>query len=67
VDIDLLQRHTVYSGVSPDSPHIQYFWSVLRDFSQEDRRKFVRFAWAQVLSPPRAFPASRKHPNLSYI
>jgi other hect domain ubiquitin protein ligase E3 len=51
IDIDLLKRHTEYSGVSPQAPYIRYFWQVLRSFSQEDRRAFVRFAWAQERLP----------------
>ncbi len=45
------QRHTEYSNTSPDAPHIQFFWQVLQELSQEDRRKFVRFAWAQERLP----------------
>jgi hypothetical protein len=48
IDIELLKRHTKYSGVQADDAHIGYFWSVLEGFSQEARRAFVRFAWAQV-------------------
>lgn len=52
IDLKLLKRHTEYAdGVSPTSPHIRYFWQVLRSFSQEDRRAFVRFAWAQERLP----------------
>jgi hypothetical protein len=51
IDIDLLKRHTEYSNVSPQAPYIKYFWQVLRGFSQEDRRAFVRFAWAQERLP----------------
>lgn len=40
-----------YSGVSPDAPHIDYFWSVLRSFSHDDRRRFIRFTWAQERLP----------------
>lgn len=52
IDLKLLKRHTEYAeGISPTSPHIRYFWQVLRSFSQEDRRAFVRFAWAQERLP----------------
>ena len=51
IDIDLLRRHTEYSGVSPDAPYIGFFWSVLESFDQETRRKFVKFCWAQERLP----------------
>lgn len=51
IDIDLLKRHTEYRGVKPDAEHIQHFWRVLEEFSQEDRRKFIKFAWAQERLP----------------
>lgn len=51
IDIALLRRHTEYSGVQPHAPHVLWFWQVLEEFSQEDRRAFVRFAWAQERLP----------------
>jgi hypothetical protein len=52
IDLKLLKRHTEYAeGLTPTTPHIRYFWQVLRSFSQEDRRAFVRFAWAQERLP----------------
>eukprot|EP01114_Cavostelium_apophysatum_P001689 TRINITY_DN1146_c0_g1_i2.p1 TRINITY_DN1146_c0_g1~~TRINITY_DN1146_c0_g1_i2.p1 ORF type:complete len:4271 (-),score=1642.72 TRINITY_DN1146_c0_g1_i2:54-12866(-) len=51
IDINLLKRHTTCSGVSPDAPHINYFWQTLQDFNQQDRRGFLRFAWAQERLP----------------
>jgi len=51
VDINLLRRHTQCSGVSPDATHIAYFWQTLQDFNQQDRRGFLRFAWAQERLP----------------
>eukprot|EP01123_Difflugia_compressa_P005936 TRINITY_DN1805_c0_g1_i1.p1 TRINITY_DN1805_c0_g1~~TRINITY_DN1805_c0_g1_i1.p1 ORF type:complete len:218 (-),score=26.87 TRINITY_DN1805_c0_g1_i1:21-674(-) len=51
IDFKLLKRHTVYNSVNPTSPHILYFWQVLEEFSQEDRRAFVRFVWGQERLP----------------
>jgi other hect domain ubiquitin protein ligase E3 len=51
IDVELLRRHTTCSGVSPDAPHVQYLWQVLREFSQEERRAFLRFVWAQERLP----------------
>lgn len=51
MDVDLLRRHTCYSGVSVSAPHIQYFWDVVAGFSQEQLRKLVKFAYAQERLP----------------
>lgn len=52
VDVDMLQRHTEYAaGLDEHAPHIRHFWSVLRGFSQGNRLRFVKFAWAQERLP----------------
>ncbi len=51
IDLALLKRHTEYAGVSPDAPHVGYFWQVLEEFGQEERRRFIKFAWAQERLP----------------
>lgn len=53
VDIDLLKRHTKYGGdkktviLTEDSRRIKWFWEVLREFSEEDKQKFIKFCWGQ--------------------
>eukprot|EP00478_Filoreta_tenera_P000066 GABV01000066.1.p1 GENE.GABV01000066.1~~GABV01000066.1.p1 ORF type:complete len:531 (+),score=242.17 GABV01000066.1:681-2273(+) len=51
IDVELLKRHTEYSNCNESDPHIQHFWTVLREFSQEERRKFLKFVWAQERLP----------------
>jgi hypothetical protein len=51
IDINMLKRHTIYSGVSADAPHIGYFWQTLQELNQTDRRGFLRFVWAQERLP----------------
>jgi hypothetical protein len=51
IDIALLRRHTLYSGVDKDAPHVLAFWRVLESFTPSQRRRFVRFAWAQERLP----------------
>jgi len=51
VDIQLLRRHTEYSGINPNALYILNFWEVLESFTQEERRAFLRFAWAQERLP----------------
>eukprot|EP01083_Nonionella_stella_P229232 811606_1 len=52
ININLLRRHTSYSsGLSASNKHIQWFWEVLYEFSEENKTKFIRFAWAQERLP----------------
>src|SRR6185312_15418949 len=46
--VALLKRHTEYSGLEENAAHVKWFWQVLEEFSQDDRRRFIKFAWAQV-------------------
>lgn len=64
IDLELLRRHTQYSGVQPDEPHIQAFWRVLESFNQEQRRRFVRFAWAQERLPADDAEFRRTHTRM---
>jgi hypothetical protein len=34
IDIDMLRRHTEYSGLTGEEPFVQYFWQVLHEFGQ---------------------------------
>jgi len=51
VDVQLLKRHTKYSGLSSKSPVVEWFWSTLSEMNQEQLRRFIRFAWAQERLP----------------
>ena len=52
IDVDLLLRHTEYSGgLTAGTRHIEWFWSCLREMSEEQRRQFVHFAYAQQRLP----------------
>ncbi|KAF0682931.1 Aste57867_24944 [Aphanomyces stellatus] len=53
IDIDLLKRHTKYSaGMTVEKfPHLEYFWQALHSFSEEDKRRFINFAWGQESLP----------------
>lgn len=46
VDIDLLMRHTSYSGTyNIDHPVIQNFWTMVKQCTKEERQKFIKFCW----------------------
>jgi len=51
MDIALLRRHTRYSACLEDDPHIVFFWDVLSSFNQNQRKRFIQFAWAQETLP----------------
>jgi hypothetical protein len=34
IDVEMLRRHTQYSGLTGEEPHVQYFWQVLTEFGQ---------------------------------
>jgi len=51
VDVGDLQRHTVVNGFSPRSPTIANLWSVLQEFSLDERAQFLKFV-TSVPKPP---------------
>jgi E3 ubiquitin-protein ligase HERC2 len=52
IDLQLLKRHTEYGkGIDSNSAHIRNMWVVLEEFSQEQRRQFVKFAYGQERLP----------------
>ena len=53
VDIDLLKQCVEYDDdLSPSSPHILFFWEVLEEMEEEEKRAFLRFVWARSTLPP---------------
>jgi len=53
IDLDLLKRHTVFGDkVNPKDLHIKYYyWNVLASFTQEERKRFIQFTYAQRRLP----------------
>jgi hypothetical protein len=51
IDIDLLKRHTEYSNLKETDDLIVWFWRCLEEMSQEERRSFLVFSWAQQRMP----------------
>ena len=43
IDIDDLRANTEYTGYTPSSPVIQWFWEVLRAFGKQDLALFLQF------------------------
>ena len=51
VDVDLLKSATDYSGYSGTDRVVLLFWEVLKEFSHDDRRAFLRFTWSRSRLP----------------
>ena len=52
VDVDLLARVTEYEGgYNEETPVIRYFWEVLREMTNVDRKLFLQFVWARSCLP----------------
>jgi hypothetical protein len=51
ISVDMLQRHTEYNLMPADAPVVTMFWQTLRELTQEDLRRFIRFAWGQERLP----------------
>jgi len=52
IDVDYLKANTRYrSPVRENDPHVKMLWEVLREFSSEERRLFLRFVWGQSRLP----------------
>ncbi|GMF37079.1 unnamed protein product [Phytophthora fragariaefolia] len=66
INIKLLKRHTRYSsGMSPEQfPHLELFWKVLTSFSEENKRRFINFAWGQDTLPADDAEFDRTHTRL---
>jgi hypothetical protein len=66
IDLKLLKRHTRYSsGMSPEQfPHLEMFWNVLSGFSEENKRRFINFAWGQDTLPVDDAEFDRTHTRL---
>lgn len=53
IDVDLLQRNAGYEGAYKETGNkvVEWFWRALREMSQEERRQFILFCYAQPTIP----------------
>jgi len=62
---ELLKRHTIYgSGIDPSEDYIKWFWEIFESWGDEERRKFIRFAWAQERLPASDEEFLRSHTRM---
>ena len=52
IDVELLQSVTDYEEVNKNDEHVQYFWNVIKEFSEEEKKLFLTFVWARSTLPP---------------
>lgn len=50
-DLRLLRDKTIYSDCSENDPHVQDFWSILEEFTEEQRSGYIRFVWGRSRLP----------------
>jgi ubiquitin-protein ligase E3 C len=50
IDLDDLREHTSVTGF-PDSRTIRYFWRVVKQFNQEERRALIKFVTSCARPP----------------
>lgn len=55
IDLDDLKAHTDYVQYTEADPIIQWFWSVLKSFSQEERARLIQFATGTSKVPLEGF------------
>ncbi|KAK9758378.1 hypothetical protein RND81_01G225900 [Saponaria officinalis] len=57
IDLDDMKANTEYSGYSPASPVIQWFWNVVQSFSKEDKARLLQFVTGTSKVPLEGFSA----------
>ncbi|XP_016486388.2 LOW QUALITY PROTEIN: E3 ubiquitin-protein ligase UPL2-like [Nicotiana tabacum] len=57
IDLDDLRANTEYSGYSPASPVIQWFWEIIQGFSKEDKARLLQFVTGTSKVPLEGFSA----------
>lgn len=51
IDVDMLQKVVEYEGCSDTDTFIRNFWDILREFSNDERKRFLQFVWARNRLP----------------
>jgi len=51
IDVDMLRRVVEYEGYEESDEVIQYFWEILRELTNEERKRFLQFVWARNRLP----------------
>eukprot|EP01113_Clastostelium_recurvatum_P048440 TRINITY_DN881_c0_g1_i1.p1 TRINITY_DN881_c0_g1~~TRINITY_DN881_c0_g1_i1.p1 ORF type:complete len:3939 (-),score=1134.74 TRINITY_DN881_c0_g1_i1:193-12009(-) len=57
IDVDDLRANTEYTGYTPESPQIQWYWHTVQNMSQEERALLVQFVTGTSKVPLDGFKA----------
>lgn len=57
IDIEDMKRNTEYTGYRVDSPAINYFWNIVKRYSQEERALLLQFVTGSSKVPLGGFSA----------
>mmetsp|Transcript_31231 Transcript_31231/g.48389 ORF Transcript_31231/g.48389 Transcript_31231/m.48389 type:complete len:385 (+) Transcript_31231:1948-3102(+) len=57
IDIEDMRSNTEYTGYRADSPTIQYFWNIVKRYTQEERALLVQFVTGSSKVPLDGFEA----------
>jgi hypothetical protein len=62
INVAALKMHTVYQGFSgADDPTVKAFWAIMEEWGNEERSRFIQFAWGrQRLPQPGAWTRNMK-------
>lgn len=53
MDFKELEKSTHYEGFGPEDELVQWFWDILHNFDEEQKRKFLVFSTGSYRSPLR--------------
>jgi len=51
IDVESLRKHAQYE-CDKDAPHIEFFWTVMKEFNTEQKAKFLNFVYSTSSLPP---------------
>ncbi|XP_059171920.1 probable E3 ubiquitin-protein ligase HECTD4 isoform X2 [Physella acuta] len=67
ISLDFLKSHTMYQvGLVESDSHIEYFWTALESFSQEELTRFIKFACNQE-RVPHTCPCQEGGPDSAHV
>lgn len=65
IDVDDWKNNTIYENYGPRSQIIRWFWTVVEEFSQDDKRKLLHFATGSDKVPYGGFANLKANGNRS--
>jgi hypothetical protein len=51
ISVDVLKSITEYSNCSADHKTIKLFWKMMESFTEDEKRKYLKFAWGRMKIP----------------